>query len=137
MNALPELVGQTTALLREGAAADNTPPRVLMERIPAQVQAQIVDDPAKSPFYKPFTRFPDSIPQAERTALQAEAKQDIATKIVTDTIFSPIPTSGLEAGCGELTRRSPPGSPPRFALAWQASRHGRCRRRARARPSPH
>lgn len=82
MNALPQLVGQTTTLLREGVAADNTPPRVLMERIPAQIQAQIVEDPAKSPFYKPFTRFPDSIPQAERTALQAEAKQVIATKIV-------------------------------------------------------
>lgn len=82
MEALPELIAQTTALLREGAAAGNTPPRVLMERIPGQIRAQVVEDPAASPFYKPFTRFPDSIPQAERAALQAEAKQVITTKIV-------------------------------------------------------
>ena len=82
MEALPELIAQTTALLREGAAAGNTPPRVLMERIPGQIRAQDVEDPAASPFYKPFTRFPDSIPQAERAALQAEAKQVITTKIV-------------------------------------------------------
>jgi len=25
-----------------------------MERVPAQIAAQIVDDPAKSPFYRPF-----------------------------------------------------------------------------------
>ena len=28
--------------------------------------AQIVDDPAKSPFYEPFAKFPDGVPQAER-----------------------------------------------------------------------
>lgn len=82
MDALPQLIGQTTALLREGAAAGNTPPRVLMERIPGQIQAQIVEDPAASPFYKPFNKFPDSIPPAERAALQAQAKQAITTKIV-------------------------------------------------------
>ncbi|HZX78074.1 DUF885 domain-containing protein [Lysobacter sp.] len=82
MNALPELIAQTTTLLREGAAAGNTPPRVLMERIPGQIQSQIVDDPAASPFYKPFTKFPDSVPRSERAALQAQAKQVITTKIV-------------------------------------------------------
>ncbi len=82
MSALPTLIDQTSALLREGAAAGNTPPRVLMQRVPAQIQSQIVDDPAKSPFYKPFTRFPDAISAADRSALQEQAKQVISTKIV-------------------------------------------------------
>lgn len=82
MRALPVAIEQTQALMRDGVAAGNTPPRVLMERVVGQIQAQIVDDPTKSPFYKPFSKFPDTVPVAERAALQAEAKQVIAEKIV-------------------------------------------------------
>ncbi|MDR7134539.1 uncharacterized protein (DUF885 family) [Lysobacter niastensis] len=82
MQALPVAIEQTQALMREGVAAGNTPPRVLMERVVGQIQAQIVDDPTKSPFYKPFSKFADTVPVAERAALQGEAKQVIADKIV-------------------------------------------------------
>lgn len=82
MQALPVAIEQTQALMRDGVAAGITPPRVLMERVVGQIQAQIVDDPTRSPFYKPFSKFPDTVPVAERAALQAEAKQVIAEKIV-------------------------------------------------------
>lgn len=82
MQALPVAIEQTQALMRDGVAAGITPPRVLMERVVGQIQSQIVDDPAKSPFYKPFSKFPDTVPVAERAALQAEAKQVIAERIV-------------------------------------------------------
>lgn len=82
MDALPALIDQTTALMRAGVEAGNTPPRVLMQRIPAQIQSQIVDDPTQSPFYKPFTKFPDTVPEAERAALRAEAKRIVSAKIV-------------------------------------------------------
>lgn len=82
MEALPALIDQTTALMRAGVEAGNTPPRVLMQRIPAQIQSQIVDDPTQSPFYKPFTKFPDTVPEAERAALRAEAKRIVSAKIV-------------------------------------------------------
>ena len=36
----------------------------------------------KSPFYKPFAKFPDAVPQAERARLQAEAQQVIAERVV-------------------------------------------------------
>jgi uncharacterized protein (DUF885 family) len=81
MRALPVVIEQNEALMREGVASGNTPPRVLMERVTGQIQAQIVDDPTKSPFYKPFARFADTVPEADRAALQAEAKQ-----VITDTI---------------------------------------------------
>ncbi|MBU8974658.1 DUF885 domain-containing protein [Lysobacter sp. MMG2] len=82
MRALPALLEQNQALMREGIAAGNTPPRVLMERVPAQIQSQLVDDPTKSPFYKPFAKFPDAIGEADRVALQSEAKQVIAESVV-------------------------------------------------------
>lgn len=82
MDALPALLDQTTVLMREGVKAGNTPPHVLMQRIPAQIRSQIVDDPTQSPFYKPFMKFPDTVPEADRAALQAEAKRIVSTKIV-------------------------------------------------------
>lgn len=82
MRVLPVAVDQTIALLREGVKAGNLPPRVLMQRVPPQIAAQIVDDPASSPFYRPFATFPAGVSEADRSALQAEARQVIAERIV-------------------------------------------------------
>lgn len=82
MRALPRAIDQTIALMREGVKAGNVPPRVLMQRVPAQIAAQIVDDPAASPFYRPFAKFATGVPESERTALQAEARKVIAGQIV-------------------------------------------------------
>ena len=82
MRAIPAIVDQTVALMREGMAAGNMPPRVLMERVPGQIAAQVVADPVDSPFYRPFTDFPRDFPEAERAALQAEARDVIAGAIV-------------------------------------------------------
>ena len=82
LEALPVVIDQTIALMQEGAKAGYMPPRVLMQRVPAQIAAQIVDDPTKSAFYKPFAKFANSVPAGERPALQAEAKRVIAERIV-------------------------------------------------------
>ena len=82
MRALPTLVDQTIALMREGVKARNVPPQVLMQRVPAQIAAQIVDDPTTSPFYRPFAKFAAGVPESERAALQAEARKVIAERIV-------------------------------------------------------
>jgi uncharacterized protein (DUF885 family) len=82
MAALPRLIEQAVQLMREGVKAGQVPPRVLMQRVPAQIGAQIVEDPARSPFYKPFLKISDAIPAAERTALQAEARTVIRERIV-------------------------------------------------------
>ena len=79
---LPLLIEQVTALMREGMRQDNMPPRVLMQRVPAQIDAQIVEDPAQSPLFRPFLKFADSIPESERPALIAEARRVIAEKVV-------------------------------------------------------
>ena len=82
LEGVPAMVEQTTALLREGVKAGNTPPKVLMQRVTGQIAAQVVDDPTRSPFYKAFTKFPDAVPQAERAALQVRARQVIAERVV-------------------------------------------------------
>lgn len=82
MAAVPTLVDQSIALMKKGVEAGNVPPKVLMERVPAQIAAQVVDEPAQSPFYRPFTKFPDTVPEAERKALAADARRTIEERIV-------------------------------------------------------
>jgi len=77
MAAIPTVVDQSIALMAEGVRTGNVPPKVLMERVPAQIAAQVVDDPSASPFYRPFAHFPDGIAAADRQALQAEAQATI------------------------------------------------------------
>ena len=80
MAALPALVDQTIALMQQGRQAGVMPPRVLMQRVPAQIKAQIVSDATASPFYAPLKRLPASMP--EREALQADARRLITDQLV-------------------------------------------------------
>ncbi|MFC0679295.1 DUF885 family protein [Lysobacter korlensis] len=82
LEGVPAMVEQTTSLMREGLKARNTPPRVLMQRVPAQIGAQVVTDPEKSPFYKPFLKMPESIPAAEQDALRGAARRLIAERVI-------------------------------------------------------
>jgi uncharacterized protein (DUF885 family) len=82
LTALPKLVGQVVVLMQEGVKAGLMPPRVLMQRVPAQLAAQVVDDPVRSAFYKPFERMPAEMPAAEQAALRARAMATIATQVV-------------------------------------------------------
>lgn len=82
MDAIPTLVDQSIALMREGVQEGNVPPKVLMQRVPAQIETQIVDDPTRSPFYRPFLKFNDAISAADRETLGADARRIIADRIV-------------------------------------------------------
>ncbi len=67
------LVDQTIALMERGIAAGLTPPRITLRDLPAQVSAQLSDDPLKSPMLEAFHSVPASIPEAERARLTREA----------------------------------------------------------------
>ena len=82
LQALPTVIDQVIVLMQDGVKAGNLPPRVLMQRVPAQIAGQVVDDPARSAFYKPFLKFPDAISASDRDRLQAEAKRLIAGNVV-------------------------------------------------------
>ena len=82
LRAFPAYLEQTTALMREGIRARVLLPKVIMQRIPAQIDKQIVEDPAASPFYKPFKNFPAAVAQTERERLAWGAREAIASGVV-------------------------------------------------------
>jgi uncharacterized protein (DUF885 family) len=82
LRALPNYIEQTTALMRAGIEQKILLPRIVLQRIPSQIDHQIVDDPKASPFYKPFTHFAASMAEAEQRRLAAAAEQVIAADVV-------------------------------------------------------
>jgi uncharacterized protein (DUF885 family) len=77
LRAYPTYLAQNIANMRQGIATGWTAPKAIMARLPAQIAAQVVDDPEKSSFYRPFLEMPDTIPAATRDALRADAKAAI------------------------------------------------------------
>ncbi len=78
----PALMNQTIALMQEGMRARIVQPKILMQRVPRQIDAQTPGRADDSPFFKPFNNFPDSIPAAERERLTAAAREAITTNIL-------------------------------------------------------
>ena len=81
LRALPHYAAQTTDLMREGIRARIVHAKVVMQRVPGQIEKQLVSDPEKSPFYKPFTNIPKAL-AADRDRLQREARTIIAQQVV-------------------------------------------------------
>jgi uncharacterized protein (DUF885 family) len=57
-------------------------PKILMQRIPAQIAAQLVDDAEASPFYTLFRELPDSISEDEQGRLRATARETIESTVL-------------------------------------------------------
>ena len=72
-------------VMREGAAAGITTPRVIAERTLSQLEALAPEDMTKSPLWKPMTSFPASIDAATRASLEAAYR-----KILVDEMFPAI-----------------------------------------------
>lgn len=82
LRSFPQHMDQTIALMRQGIKERMVHPKVIMQRIPAQIDAQIVSDPTKSGYYKPFERFSTEISAADQQRLKAAATQAIEQQIV-------------------------------------------------------
>jgi len=82
LNGIGTLVDQHIALLDLAVREGRTQPRVIMQRIPAQLAEQNVTKPEDSPFYAPFRRFPDSIDAATRARLNAAGLRAIETVVL-------------------------------------------------------
>ena len=82
LNSFPAYMDQTIALMREGISARMLLPKVIMARIPAQIDKQIVASADESLFYKPFKRFPTGVPVADQERLMRDALAAIKTNII-------------------------------------------------------
>jgi uncharacterized protein (DUF885 family) len=75
LEALPEVVEQTVALMKEGVKRGYTPPKITMRDVPKQVEDLIPSEARKSALLQPFQQFPSSIPEADRARLVERAEQ--------------------------------------------------------------
>ena len=78
INGIGAAVDQSVALMQQGVERKQVQPRIIMERLPKQIAAQIVADPTASSFYLPFKSMPETIPAAEQQRLRAAAAAAIS-----------------------------------------------------------
>lgn len=82
LRSFPVYMDQTIAVMREGIRQKMLLPRVVMERVPAQIDHQIVTDPTASPFYKPFQRFPATLAKQDQDRLAAAGRDAISSGLI-------------------------------------------------------
>ncbi len=82
LRAFPRYLDQTVALMREGIRAHMLLPKITMQRVPNQIDKQIVDAPEASPFFKPLKSFPGSVPEKDRARLTQAAKDAISSGVI-------------------------------------------------------
>jgi uncharacterized protein (DUF885 family) len=68
---LPVLLDQTVVQMRKGMAQGLTPPRFLLEKVPAQCAKVTSGKPEDSPFAEPLKKFPKSFSDPDRQRLTA------------------------------------------------------------------
>jgi uncharacterized protein (DUF885 family) len=82
LRAFPTLMDQDLTLMREGAKAHVMWPRIVLQRVPGQIDKQLVSSTEESPFYKPFKTFPADIPATERERLSKAAREAISAGVI-------------------------------------------------------
>ncbi|MBV9108677.1 MAG: DUF885 domain-containing protein [Gemmatimonadetes bacterium] len=82
LRAFRQYEGGYVELMREGIRRGMVLPRVSLEGMEGILQPQIVDDPTQSLLWKPFTRFPATVPDSARPALMAAGRAAITDGVV-------------------------------------------------------
>jgi uncharacterized protein (DUF885 family) len=67
------LVRNDLERMRSGLEQGVTPPKITLRDVPTQLEAVLTEDPMASPVLVPFQQMPDSIAEADRQRLAAEA----------------------------------------------------------------
>jgi len=79
---IDSVIKQSIDLAEGGRKAGMMSPKILMERIPNQISAQLVDDPEESPFFKVFAEMPDTISDEDQVRLR-----DQALSVIDETVL--------------------------------------------------
>ena len=79
---IDEVIDQTIKLAERGRKSGIVAPAILMERIPDQISAQLVEFAADSPFFTPFETLPESFSAADRERLRAAATETIEETVL-------------------------------------------------------
>ena len=78
----PAIFDQAIANMREAVPRNIVQPRVLMQKVLPQLDANIVDDPEKSIFWGPIAKLPKDFPAADRERLTAAFRTMITTQLI-------------------------------------------------------
>lgn len=81
LQGVPLVLNQNRELLEEGIIRERVQPRVVMERIPAQLDKVITVNPEDSPFYKPFKSMPQGMNPQTVKELQRAARSAIENQV--------------------------------------------------------
>jgi uncharacterized protein (DUF885 family) len=74
LKAWPRYVREEIALMRLGLSRGMTVPRATLDGYDHTIDAHVVDDATKSVFWRPFEKFPASVPEGERERLRSEGR---------------------------------------------------------------
>ncbi len=103
------VLSQNRELLEEGITRQRVQPRVVMERIPGQLDKVITADPEDSPFYKPFKSMPRGMKREIAAELQRAARSAIENQVTPAYVefrdffvSSYLPASRQKPGVGSL-----------------------------------
>ena len=75
--AFPRQIDQVITLMRRGIETHWVQPAVPLRSLPSQIEGQIADDPANSPVYAPFKKFPQEVSEADRARLATLGKKAV------------------------------------------------------------
>jgi uncharacterized protein (DUF885 family) len=75
-------VDQMIGLMRDGIKAGMVQPKPVSERIPPQIDKQLVSRPEDSLFYKPFVKMPAAVPANEQAELARQARVNVEQTVL-------------------------------------------------------
>jgi uncharacterized protein (DUF885 family) len=78
----PAIIEQNIQLLREGAAAGVTPPKITLKDVDNQIAAQLEADPEKNPMLGPFRKIPSDFPADKAKVYRERAAQVLKEKVI-------------------------------------------------------
>jgi uncharacterized protein (DUF885 family) len=81
LRAFRAYAGQHIELMRQGMREGMVLPRISVDSIQSSLRPHIVDDATRSLLYRPFARFPASVPDSARTRLERAGREAILTSV--------------------------------------------------------
>ncbi|HXH91560.1 MAG TPA: DUF885 domain-containing protein, partial [Thermoanaerobaculia bacterium] len=82
LRGFPKQMDDTIANMRKGMRDHLMPPKFLLEKVVKQAEGIAAQEPDKTPFAGPLSKFPDAIPEADRARLRTEIADAIRTSVL-------------------------------------------------------
>ncbi|MFQ5866334.1 MAG: DUF885 family protein, partial [bacterium] len=82
LQAIPTLIDDQIALLKEGLKRGTTPPKLVLQAVPDQIDHLITTSMDDFPLYEPFKFFPETFAATEQENLRQRVQQILKEKVI-------------------------------------------------------